>query len=120
MLKFEVKGFREATQKLNQDIHRDKTKFVDVNMEILKTKLTLNTPIDTGYARSRWVYDKEILLRVSFKLSNKYFIKFTDEVYTVTNDAPYIEYLNRGSSKQAPAFFIEKTLLSQGYTPIKL
>jgi len=120
MLKFELVGFKEVSRKLNQSIEKEKQKFFNPEMQRLKKLLVKATPIDTGYARSRWVYNKEDLLKISFSFKNRFFISFTDITYTFTNDAPYIQYLNQGSSKQAPAFFIEKTLLSQGYIPKKL
>lgn len=47
------------------------------------------TPVDTGNARDHWVLE-----------GNR-----------IVNTVEYIEDLNRGSSKQAPEFFIEKTVL---------
>lgn len=52
--------------------------------------LQSSTPVDTGYAQSRW--------RIQ---GNK-----------ITNDADYIRNLNDGTSKQAPAHFIERSILS--------
>ena len=54
------------------------------------------TPVDTGYARSRW------------KANN------TVYGFEIENDADYISDLNEGSSRQAPAFFIEQELSSIG------
>jgi hypothetical protein len=53
-------------------------------------KLQDATPVDTGYAESRWQHDG----------------------VKITNDADYIDDLNGGHSEQAPAHFIEKTVLS--------
>jgi hypothetical protein len=55
------------------------------------TKLRDETPIDTGEARDGW--------RI-------------DENGNIVNDVEHITPLNDGHSQQAPAFFIEKTLLS--------
>jgi hypothetical protein len=58
--------------------------------EKLVEKLKEATPVDTGYARDAWrVKDSKIV-----------------------NEAPYISELNAGSSKQAPSYFIEKTVLA--------
>jgi len=54
------------------------------------------TPKDTGFASSRW--------RIT-----GYFPR-----YRLENDADYIEHLNEGSSKQAPAFFVESVALRFG------
>ena len=54
------------------------------------------TPIDTGLARDSWR------------------INLLKENVEIINDVPYIEYLNNGSSKQAPAYFVEATALKYG------
>ena len=54
------------------------------------------TPVDTGKARASWNVKKQGL------------------VFNVNNDAEYIQYLNQGSSKQAPAYFIERIALNYG------
>lgn len=50
------------------------------------------TPVDTGYARSRWV------------------IAELGPNIDIVNDAPYIMRLNDGWSKQAPMGFIERCI----------
>ena len=54
------------------------------------------TPVDTGRAQAGWTVEK------------------TKEGYAVKNGLPYIEYLNQGSSKQAPAHFVEMSALKFG------
>ena len=49
------------------------------------------TPVDTGNARDHWVSQGD----------------------KIVNETEYIDLLNQGSSKQAPEYFIEKTLLAQ-------
>ena len=51
------------------------------------------TPVLTGYARSRWqgFYDGE-------------------GQAVIENDADYIQYLNAGTSEQAPAGFVQKAI----------
>jgi hypothetical protein len=53
--------------------------------------LSVATPKDTGEAAAGWHQEGD----------------------TIVNDVDHIENLNEGSSEQAPAYFIEKTLLSQ-------
>ena len=54
------------------------------------------TPVDTGNARDHW--------------------KIQDN--SIVNETEYIEYLNEGSSTQAPANFVERVVLSQdGVSP---
>jgi hypothetical protein len=57
----------------------------------LIAKLAEETPKDTGEAAAGW----------------------RQEGNAIVNDVEHIENLNDGSSEQAPAYFIEKTLLSQ-------
>jgi len=72
------------------------------------------TPIDTGYARSRWTFKVNDDYVVRYNVTGKGLL-FNEFKYTISNDTSYIVYLNRGSSKQAPAFFIEQTILAQGF-----
>lgn len=58
----------------------------------LVEKLRAATPVDTGYARSRWVV-----------------AELGDQI-DVLNDAPYIMRLNDGWSKQQAAGFIERCI----------
>lgn len=50
------------------------------------------TPVDTGFAKASWVAVDNVIF----------------------NTAEYIEKLNTGSSKQAPAHFIEEICLKHG------
>ena len=69
----------------------------NVNLQKLKDKLVEQlketTPVDTGNARNNWKVTKS----------------------GIENETEYLEYLNQGSSKQAPEYFIEKTLLSNKF-----
>jgi hypothetical protein len=59
------------------------------------------TPVDTGKARASW--RSNIVVRNGEVASAE-----------ITSDVDYMEYLNNGSSKQAPSFFIEQVLLRIG------
>lgn len=60
-------------------------------------ELEENTPVDTGAAAESW----KMQLNPSGSA-------------TITNDKEYLKYLNAGSSKQAPANFIESIMLNYG------
>jgi hypothetical protein len=96
LISIKLKGIKESLSKLKLDSN----KAIKIRERAIANNLLVdlekNTPIDTGYARSEWK------------------LKGTGERIEITNEAPYIEYLNRGSSKQAPAFFIETTALQYG------
>lgn len=66
------------------DIGKKLRRAIEQAGEDLNRELKDGTPVDTGYARSRWT-----------KRSG------TSKV-TVSNDASYIEPLDKGHSKQAP------------------
>ncbi len=77
----------EARKKLHEESEKAKLKVVNKLVSDLKEA----TPVDTGFARDSW--------RV--------------EEGAIVNDAEYIAELNQGSSAQAPANFIEITVLSE-------
>lgn len=65
-------------------------------MNKLVDKLEEVTPVDTGEARAGW-----------YRTEN-----------TIENDVAHVKHLNEGSSSQAPAHFIEKTVLAhEGISP---
>jgi hypothetical protein len=80
--------------------------------------LKLVTPVDTGRARNSWLATES---RAEFKNSTltstgisatmlKPPSERVIETYYITNGVTYIDKLNAGSSKQAPARFIENTI----------
>ena len=62
----------------------------------MTAELSSVTPVDTGNARDSWSYSRSF------------------DGFVVRNTAPYIHRLNEGSSKQAPAYFVERTALKYG------
>jgi hypothetical protein len=85
----EFKKIFESTEKLTQE-EALKTVFN------LKNDLVAQTPVDTGFARDSWSIEKQA------------------KDFNLSNTAEYIQYLNDGSSVQAPARFIETTALKYG------
>jgi len=86
MIKIRLKG--NILEEFEESIKKAKKKVIKKTVKALKEA----TPVDTGKARDGW------------HLGEK------DEI---VNDVEYIDYLNDGSSKQAPKHFIEKTVLAQ-------
>jgi hypothetical protein len=84
------------------------------------TAVVLATPVDTGRARSNWQVgigeaksgtvgpqsQAEVLSEAKTKI-DKY--KGEGEIH-LTNNLPYINPLNEGSSKQAPSGYVEKAV----------
>ena len=62
------------------------------------------TPVDTGRARNSWTF-------AASARKGK-----IPAVFTISNNVPYIEKLNQGSSKQAGSMFIQQTI--QKYTGV--
>lgn len=81
--------------KLNLDLDKQFSKILSSEktkkIKSIISALKAATPIDTGNARDNWRRDNDV----------------------IRNDVEYINRLNAGSSQQAPAHFIETTLLAQ-------
>jgi hypothetical protein len=90
MVKLKVRGIPQTIKKLNKDYNSEKEAIVARKLNEIVNTLQENTPVDTGYAASRWSYTKT----------------------SIVNDAGYISDLNRGSSIQAPLNFVERSILS--------
>lgn len=80
-------------KQLNKDIKDNLNKQAKQQILIITNKIVTAlksvTPVDTGRARAGWTSDDS----------------------AITNTVPYISELNNGTSKQAPKYFIEKTIL---------
>jgi len=105
------------------------TKFVkrlalNINAELIKA-----TPVDTGWARANWVpnigspFERtagtredaeqgrlDLASREKGLASIVTTYRLGPEIHQ-TNNVPYIELLNAGSSKQAPAGFVQSSIL---------
>lgn len=92
---------------------------------VIDSALVLSTPVDTGRARANWlpsinsprtekIKDKTDISGVkSIEEANSVVsnVKPGDTVY-IRNNLEYIQRLNNGHSKQAPAGFVEKAVQS--------
>jgi hypothetical protein len=81
-----VRNLTSITKEIEEELKRIKQTKTN---EILK-RLKESTPVDTGKARDGWHVNGD----------------------TIVNNVDYIDDLNRGSSVQAPAYFIESAVLS--------
>lgn len=86
-------------------------------------RLIRTTPVDTGWARANWV--PSIGLPVTYPEGSKAGVTRASQqqglarvvgyridqgaVY-ISNNVPYIQRLNEGSSRQAPAMFVEAAI----------
>ncbi len=104
-------------------------KSVQANAEKTKRKaallvlrnLVLSTPVDTGRARSNWLVEVQKVSRDTVDptspqvtLANgdtKVRSSSPGKFIAVSNNLPYIGPLNRGTSAQAPAMFVESAVM---------
>jgi len=85
MIKVKIKG--DLSREIAAKVAASTTTVVKSAVEALRDA----TPVDTGEARDGWRLEKD----------------------AIVNDVEHVSFLNDGSSQQAPAYFIEQTLLSQ-------
>jgi|TARA_R110002124_G_C8942056_1_gene512760 hypothetical protein len=85
---------KKTIKQLQTEIGRDFKKYTD---DFYKSLVSL-TPIDSGRAKSGWVYlyNNQIGKKTSYKL--------------FTNKVPYVGVLDNGWSKQAPKGMFEPTV----------
>ena len=97
----QITGIREALLGLSGDEEREVDRELRSRAFQALADVKLATPVDTGRARNSWSNTPDFI----GEDSNEH------DIFEVTNSAPYIEYLNGGSSRQAPAMFIESSFL---------
>jgi hypothetical protein len=96
LISLKIKNFNKELVQIKNRIRESSKKEIKKECDSLLTELIEATPIDTGFAKSQW--------KLVESKDSKYFFEFH-------NAAPYIQYLNMGTSKQAPKYFIERTVL---------
>ena len=92
----QISNFKREMRRAMLEIDDIADDDINAKMDFANELLRNVTPVDTGFARSRWKVRKYILLPGG----------------EITNDADYIARLNQGSSRQAPAYFIEQALMA--------
>ena len=95
-MKISVSGIADEIKRIRQGFKDKEAANLALQTHRFTEAVAKATPIDTGKARNGWVAEK------------------TRDGFEVKNEVEYIEYLNQGSSKQAPAHFIEMTALQYG------
>ena len=98
MISLKIKNFKNELNNIKTKVKETSETEIRKECGKLLNELIEATPIDTGFAREQW--------RLVKSVDPKYFLEFQ-------NSAPYIHYLNMGTSKQAPKYFIEKTVLKR-------
>jgi hypothetical protein len=85
-----VKGIKQTLDMFNSQKREQIKLQKNLFMLSLVNSLKKATPVDTGKARDGWHQENN----------------------AIVNEVEYIDYLNEGTSQQAPAYFIEQTVLS--------
>jgi hypothetical protein len=83
---------------------------------IVDNQLAVSTPVDTGRARANWQPSLNTPATGTLQPGQKpdaaqvaAAYKIADQIL-ITNNLPYIRRLNEGSSKQAPAGFVDEAI----------
>jgi hypothetical protein len=100
MLNIKFKGLKREFAKLHDEVTAIVSEDSREAADELLSQLKAATPVDKGHARDSWRVDED------------YVDPVTQETrIAIINDAEYIDELNRGTSRQAPARFIEREAL---------
>lgn len=117
-ISIKLKGVKDEFNRLDKETTEAINSLARVQALDTLTKLKSATPVDTGRARNSWALTQN---KTTFRDAKTGAVLPTtlppisgNEIETLylTNGTPYIEDLNQGSSKQAPARFIEATILT--------
>lgn len=97
----EIRNFKEELKRVRREVTTLANYEIKDKIDYATDTLRLVTPVDTGEAREGWS-------------STKNTDRFGFTGGTLKNPVEHISYLNEGSSKQAPKYFIEQVLLTIG------
>jgi len=95
-LKMTMLNIKQEFEKLTSKRKVSASEQAAVTVRQLTGELITATPIDTGAAQEAWSVNR------------------SPHGFDIRNSVPYIQYLNQGSSKQAPSHFIEFIALKYG------
>lgn len=95
-INFKLLNIKKEIERIKKEQEQEKIKQHKINVKNMIEELKAATPVDTGLARDSWS------------------INDTKIGFDVTNTTSYIQYLNQGSSVQAPKYFIESIALKYG------
>lgn len=117
-LNIQIKNIQKEFNRIN--IERENTTKRQFNSKVIRifNDIKVNTPILTGRARNSWNVSLNPNSNIDTKKGETAFNPITvlssakvDNTIYLSNGVPYIQYLNNGSSKQAPKRFIEKAII---------
>jgi len=116
-LSIKLLNSKQALKEVDEEVIRLTNQALRINALQAQAELQLKTPVLTGRARASWNLSavkgdfKDTLREGGGTTSFLPLISSTkfQQLY-LTNSVPYIQDLNMGNSKQAPARFIESTV----------
>ena len=92
-----LKGVKETLASLKKQLEEEKEKRKNEEKQKILENLKAATPVDTGEAQEGWYANAN----------------------SIENDVEHIDVLNSGSSQQAPAYFIERTVLKNPHVKVQ-
>lgn len=114
-----MRGKQAAIDKIDAEVFRTQRA---VGLATI-TRLTLETPVKDGRARSNWLADvgsfRRDINESNISTNGSYSQQQMNEALgrlrpgdrlTISNNLPYIQKLNQGSSDQAGKFFVQKII----------
>ena len=115
------KQFFKQLDNYEDNLERAVERIIRKVTKYLFNQITARTPVNTGYARRNWRFTvyKPTTNPLPRPRANRYDpprpllltkIKFGDTI-TIYNNTPYIEYLENGSSQQAPSGMVAISML---------
>lgn len=103
-ISLEVVGFEQEMERIREEVRELANLSLHETVDYATDQLRIVTPVDSGEARRGWRNNNITLKSISG----------LERVSTISNDVEHIVYLNQGSSKQAPKYFIEQVLSTIG------
>jgi len=100
----EVVNFKQELKRIEQEVLDLAEAGLHERVEYATKQLRVVTPVDTGEAREGWEYETTSLKK----------ILGLEDIAVIRNEVDHVTYLNQGSSKQAPKYFIEQVLSTIG------
>jgi len=126
MIRVKVTGIERELAKAGKDTRAFANRSLRARLFRVMGELKRVTPVDTGRARNSWLatqnkneFEKTGSGGIPLGLMSNVSEDKIEQWY-ITNGVPYIKKLNEGSSKQAPARFIENTVLQNDFTIVGL
>lgn len=117
------KVFVERIRRRARQVEKGASAALRATALVISQTVTLATPVDTGHARANWQVgidtsitqeiDANDLSGFATVSKNAGIIRTSkpQKMIVISNNVPYIQQLNEGSSEQAPAQFVQIAIL---------